>query len=55
MLGYGGRGFAATLDSVRIFLLVMLLFAARGIPEGFAARLGAGSGFVLGVAFSLST
>jgi hypothetical protein len=49
-LSYGGRGFAATLTAFAFFFLVMLLFAARGVPEGFAARLGAGSGFVLGVA-----
>jgi len=52
-LGYGGRGFAATLTAFAFFFLVMLLFAARGVPEGFAARLGAGSGFVLGVAVLL--
>src|SRR5229473_7120136 len=52
-LGYGGRGFAATLTAFAFFFLVMLLFAARGVPEGFAARLGAGSGFMLGVAVLL--
>ena len=49
-LGYGGRGFAATVTAFAIFFLVMLLIAARGVPEGLAARFGAGSGFLLGVA-----
>ena len=52
-LGYGGRGFAATLTAFAIFFLVMLLFAAHGVPESLAARLGAGSGFLLGVAMLL--
>ena len=52
-LGYGGRSFAATLTAFAFFFLVMLLFAARGVPEGFAARLGAGNGFMLGVAVLL--
>jgi membrane protease YdiL (CAAX protease family) len=52
-LGYGGRGFAATLTAFAIFFLVMLLFAARGVPESLAARFGAGSGFLLGVAVFL--
>src|SRR5712692_1918297 len=47
-LGYGGRGFAATLTAFAIFFLVMLLFAARGVPESLAARFGVGSGFLLG-------
>jgi len=52
-LGYGGRGFAATLTAFAIFFLVMLLFAARGVPESLAARFGVGSGFLLGVAVLL--
>src|SRR3979409_811705 len=52
-LGYGGRGFAATLTAFAFFFLVMLLFAARGVPEGFAAPLGAGSSFVLVLALLL--
>ena len=47
--GYGGRGFAALLSAGAFFFLVMLLFAARGVPESFSAALGAGSGFLLGV------
>jgi membrane protease YdiL (CAAX protease family) len=47
--GYGGRSFAALLTAGAFFLLVMLLFAARGIQEFFAGALGAGSGFLLGV------
>lgn len=52
-LGYGGRGFAATLTAFAFFFLVMLLFAARGVPESIAARFGAGSGFMLGAAVLL--
>jgi len=47
--GYGGRSFAALLTAGAFFLLVMLLFAARGIPEFLTGALGAGSGFLLGV------
>jgi membrane protease YdiL (CAAX protease family) len=49
-LGYGGRGFAATLTAFLFYFLVMLLFAARGVADGLAARFGAGSGYMLGVA-----
>src|ERR1700704_2632658 len=52
-LGYGDRGFAATLTAFAFFFLLMLLFAARGVPETVAAHFGAGSGFVLGVAVFL--
>ena len=52
-LGYGGRGFAATLTAFAFFFLVMLLFAARGVADGLAARFGAGSGYMLGVAVFL--
>jgi membrane protease YdiL (CAAX protease family) len=52
-LGYGGRGFAATLTTFAFFFLVMLLFAARGVADGLAARFGAGSGYLLGVAVFL--
>ena len=48
-LGYGGRGFAATLTAFAFFFLVMLLFAARGASDRIAARFGAGSGYLLGV------
>lgn len=51
--GYGGRGFAATLTAFAFFFLVMLLFAARGVADGLAARFGAGSGYLLGVAVFL--
>ena len=51
--GYGGRGFAATLTAFAFFFLVMLLFAARGVSDGLAARFGAGSGYLLGVAVFL--
>ncbi len=52
-LGYGGRNFAATLTAFALFFLVMLLFAARGMDQGFASRFGAGSGHLLGVAVFL--
>jgi len=52
-LGYGGRAFAATLTAFAFFFLVMLLFAARGMDEALAARFGAGSGYLLGVAVFL--
>jgi membrane protease YdiL (CAAX protease family) len=52
-LGYGGRGFAATLTAFAFFFLVMLLFAARGASDWIAARFGAGSGYLLGVAVFL--
>jgi uncharacterized protein len=52
-LGYGGRGFAATLTAFAFFFLVMLLFAARGVAEGLAARFGTASGYLLGVAVFL--
>ena len=52
-LGFGGRGFAATLTAFAFLFLVVLLFAARGVPESMPARFGAGSGFVLGAAVLL--
>ncbi len=52
-LGYGGRNFAATLTAFAFLFLVMLLFAARGMDNGLAARFGAGSGYFLGVAVFL--
>jgi len=52
-LGYGGRGFAVTLTAFAFFFLVMLLFAARGVSDWLAARFGAGSGYMLGVAVFL--
>ena len=45
--GYGGTEFAATLTAFSFYTLVMLMFAARGFGEGFAARLGAGGGILL--------
>src|SRR5882762_10346189 len=52
-LGYGGRAFAATLTAFAFFLLLMLLFAARGMESSLASRFGAGSGFFLGAAVFL--
>lgn len=45
--GYGGHAFAATLTAFAFFLLVMLLFAARGVTEKLSARIGAASGILL--------
>ncbi len=52
--GYGGRDFAATLTAFAYFLLVMLLFAARGVADGIAARFGPGGGIALGAAAFLA-
>ena len=46
--GYGGRAFAATLTTFASLLLVTLLFAARGVTEGIAAKLGPGGGLLVG-------
>lgn len=51
--GYGGREFAATLTAFAFLFLVMLLFAARGVESGLAARFGPSSGVFLGVAVFL--
>jgi len=47
-LGYGGRAFAATLTAFSFYFAVMLLFAARGVPEFLSLRFGTGSGYLLG-------
>jgi uncharacterized protein len=52
-LGYGGQAFAATLTAFAFFFLVMLLFAARGVEDILASRLGAGSGYLMGAALFL--
>jgi len=52
--GYGGRGFAATLTVFSFYFGVMLLFAARGVPEFLSARFGAGAGYLLGAAALLA-
>jgi uncharacterized protein len=52
-LGYGGRAFAATLTAFAFFFQVMLLFAARGVGDRLASRVGAGSGYWLGAAVVL--
>jgi membrane protease YdiL (CAAX protease family) len=52
--GYGGRDFAATLTAFAFYLLVMLLFAARGVADGLAARFGPGGGIALGAAAFLA-
>jgi membrane protease YdiL (CAAX protease family) len=50
--GYGGRPFAATLTSFCLLLLVILLLAARGVPEAINAKLDVAGGMFVGV-FSL--
>ena len=45
---YGGRAFAATLTAFSFYFAVMLLFAARGVPESLSAMLGARSAYLLG-------
>jgi uncharacterized protein len=52
--GYGGREFAATFTVFAFYFAVMLLFAAQGVPEFFGARLGAGGGYLLGMAVILA-
>jgi membrane protease YdiL (CAAX protease family) len=47
--GYGGREFAATLTTFAFYFAVLLLFAARGVPEFLASRFGAGGGYLLGM------
>ena len=47
-LGYGGRAFAATLTAFAFYFGVMLLFAARGVPEFLSAIVGAGGAYLLG-------
>src|SRR5262249_45178894 len=46
--GYGGRKFAATLITFALYFAIMLLFAARGVPEFLVARFGTKSGYLLG-------
>ncbi len=46
--GYGGRALAATVTTFAIMLLVMLVFAARGVVEGLVGKFGAAGGFFLG-------
>jgi membrane protease YdiL (CAAX protease family) len=48
-LGHGGRAFAATLTTFSFLLLVTLVMAARGVPEGIAAKFGPAAGLLLGV------
>jgi len=51
--GYGGREFASTLTAFAFLFLVMLLFAARGMDNGLAARFGHSGGLFLCVAVFL--
>ncbi len=47
--GYPGRSFAATAASLSLLLLVMLLFASRGVAERLSSSLGPSGGLLLGV------
>jgi membrane protease YdiL (CAAX protease family) len=47
-IGLGGRPLAAALSVFSFLLLVMLLFAARGVTEKIVARLGSAAGILLG-------
>jgi len=49
-LGYGGRGFAAALTAFSWFMLVLLVFAARGVSEWLSSRLGSAAGYLLAAA-----
>jgi membrane protease YdiL (CAAX protease family) len=46
--GYGGRGFAATVTAFAYYFGVMLLFAARGVPEFLSVLFGARAAYLLG-------
>lgn len=46
--GASGRAFVFTVITAALLLLVMLIFAARGVPERFAGSFGSGSGLLLG-------
>jgi membrane protease YdiL (CAAX protease family) len=52
--GYGGHHFLATLTAFGFYLLVMLVFAARGVADGLAARFAPGGGIALGTAAFLA-
>jgi uncharacterized protein len=54
-LGYGGRPLAATLTCFSFLLLIMLLFAARGVADGFSANFGSAGGVGLGVCALLAS
>lgn len=52
--GYGGRAFAFTVTAFSFLLLVMLVFAARGVAEGFSGKFGPGGGILLGACVFLA-
>jgi hypothetical protein len=51
--GYGGRALAATLTAFALYLLLLLLFAARGVSEKLSSQFGSGGGYLLGAAIFL--
>jgi membrane protease YdiL (CAAX protease family) len=53
-LGYGGRSFAAVLTAFSFYFGVMLVFAARGVPEFLGAVVGIRSAYLLGAAAFLA-
>jgi uncharacterized protein len=52
--GYGGRSLAATLMAFSFYFGVMLLFAARGVPERFSVLAGVSGSYWLGAAAFLA-
>jgi len=52
--GYGGRAFAATLTAFSFYFAVMLLFAARGVPEILSTFFGTRAAYLLGAAAFLA-
>lgn len=52
--GYGGRSLAATLVAFSFYFGVMLLFAARGVPERVSRLAGIGGNYWLGAAAFLA-
>ena len=51
--GSSGRAFVFTAIAAALLLLLMLVFAARGVAEKFAGRVGSGGGLLIGVAIFL--
>jgi uncharacterized protein len=49
-LGYGGREFTVTVAAFAFYFAVLLLFAARGVPEFLTSRFSSGGGYALGCA-----
>lgn len=52
-LGYCGRPFAATLTAFALYFGVILIFAARNVPEFLLSRFGSGAGYLAGAGIFL--